>query len=327
VPTLPLLATPADPTDIDAPRHVAAPGGYEWWHFEAFDPVADLRVSATLFDGNPFHPGYLYRYAAYRRFPTRVRPPVPSEYPAVSLAIYRHGRCKAHQDWRHPPGSCTATPASVRIGRDGFARLEDGGVRLTIGQLADLTFHPTTLAAPRLRTFAPAVSVRDGHGWVVSNPACAVEGDLKVGRRHVKFDGVGYQDHQWGAEPIALAARRWFWACTWLQGRAVVVTEVVPMTGASAGPRIIDAEESGSAAWDARTAWRMPIPSSVDFGNALRLDTPYVVESSPVSAQLYYRARVGGGAATTALAHVVEPGRAGWPVVGPMLKPYVIREA
>ena len=74
VPTLPLLENPT-PTDADAPRIITAPGGYQWWYFEAHDPVADVRVVAILFDGNAFHPKYLRRYAWYRRMPTRIAPP------------------------------------------------------------------------------------------------------------------------------------------------------------------------------------------------------------------------------------------------------------
>ncbi|MGB7160781.1 MAG: hypothetical protein WBD40_22140, partial [Tepidisphaeraceae bacterium] len=148
--------------------------------------------------------------------------------------------------------------------------------------------------------------------------------------QRIRFDGTGYQDHHWGAEPISLAARRWFWACTWVGDQvrvisevvptavvptAVVPTAVVPMHGASRGLDLIGESSPGSAVWDGRARWRIPFPTRVDFGDALHLDDPHIIEATPILVQLRYRAQV-NGVTTTALAHVIEPGRAGWPVVG-----------
>ncbi|MGB7161067.1 MAG: hypothetical protein WBD40_23600, partial [Tepidisphaeraceae bacterium] len=145
MPTLPLLAnlTPATAdTHADAPRRVLAPGGYEWWHFEAFDPRADVRIVVILFDGNPFHPGYLRRYQWYRRLPTRVHPPVPRDFPCVFVRVYEKDVLVAGTTWQHDPGACNPTTRGVRIGADGFTRLDDGTLRLTVGRSLDLTFRP-----------------------------------------------------------------------------------------------------------------------------------------------------------------------------------------
>jgi len=325
VPTLPLLANPA-PSDADAPRGVRAPGGYEWWYFEAHDPVADVRVTALLFDGNPFHPAYVRRYAWYRRFPTRVLPPMPGEYPSVFLRVYEKGDVAAGGMWQYEPGACHASDAGVTVGPDGFTRAADGAMRLKLRNTIDLTFLPKPAPAPKVFTMVGGTSVREPHGWIVSNPNCATTGDVTLGGRTVKFDGFGYQDHNYGAEPVSLAARRWFWGCVWLDDRAHVVAEAVPKRGPSHGVFLLDAEIPGSAAWDARTKLRIPYPTMIDFGDTLRLDEPRVVESLPVMAQLRYRARV-GGVTTTAVAHVVEPGRANIPLVSRGIEMLMISRA
>jgi carotenoid 1,2-hydratase len=328
VPTLPLLLAELAPTDADAPRHVTAPGGYEWWYFEAHDPVADLRVTAILFDGNPFHPGYLRRYAWYRRFPTRLRPPLPREYPCTFVRVYEKGEPAGGGMWQYDPGACRATRGGVRVGPDGFTRLPNGSMRLTVRRSIDLTFAPkaASATAPHVYEMARGASVVAPHGWIVSNPMCAVAGEVMVRGRSVRFDGLGYQDHNFGAEPVSLVARRWFWGCAWIGEHAHVVAEVVGRREQSWGVRWIDATTLGSATWGGRTSLRVPYPTVVDFGDALRLDEPRVVESLPIFVQLRYRAQV-NGVTTTALAHVVEPGRAAWPVVGSLYERLIERRA
>ncbi len=328
MPTLPLVTNPA-PADVDAPRGVIAPGGYEWWYFEAHDPVADVRVTALLFDGNPFHPGYLRRYAWYRRFPTRVSPPLPSEFPGVFVRVYEKGFVVWRAVRHHAPGACRVTERGITVGDDGFTRSADGSMRLTIRGAVDLTFGPkgspapTTATAPGLYTMAEGFSVRQPHGWIVSNPLCSASGEVTVRDRPARFDGLGYQDHNFGAEPVHLAAKRWFWSCAWIDDRAHVVAEAVPTRGPSRGVQLIGADTPGSAVWDGRTRWRIPYPTIIDFGDALRLDEPRIVESMPIMAQLRYRARV-GGVMTTAMAHVVEPGRASLPVVSRVVEKLMI---
>ena len=314
MPTLSLLDNPA-PIHPDAPRSVRAPGGYEWWFFETHDPVADVRVTAMLFDGNPFHAGYVRRYAWYRRFPTRLAPPVPADCPGVLVRVYDKGKLVTGRMRQDGPSACRATDAGVSIGPDGFTRGADGALRLTIRGVFDLTFRPKGPSTPSLLAIAPGATVAGPHGWVVSNPTCGVSGEVTLNGRPVRFDGTGYQDHRFGLEPVALVARRWFLAYAWLDDRPLVVAEFVPRRGPATGVRLLDSAAPGSATWDGRTGLRIPYPTMVDFGEALRLDEPRVIDTTPPFVQLRYRARV-GNVTTAALAHVVEPGRAKVPFLG-----------
>src|SRR5579884_2618696 len=87
---LPLVAAP--PADPDAWHRVAAPGGYECWHFDAEDATGEVRLVACFWEGYPFHPQYVRRFENYLRHPTRNPPPQPREYPCVQFAIYERGR-------------------------------------------------------------------------------------------------------------------------------------------------------------------------------------------------------------------------------------------
>ncbi len=310
---------PIAENDLDAPRMIVAPGGYQWWCLEAHDPVSDIRVVAIVFDGNPFDPRYLRRYAWYRRSPTRVVPPVPLEYPGVFLRVYKRDVAVGGGVWKAAPGGCRVTASGVHVGGDGFTRDPRGTMRLTIQDAVDLTFRPNRLSVPQLHQIAGGVSVGDAHGWIVSNPMCAVQGEMRIRDRVTRFDGAGYQDHRYGAEPLSLAVRRCFWACAWLDDRARVVSEVVGTREDSHGLHLVDSADPGSAVWGGRTRLRIPYPTMVDFGPALRLDEPHVLESTPLLVQLRYRARI-GDVTTAALAHVIKPRRAGWPLVGCVLE-------
>src|SRR5687767_6539330 len=67
MPTISLYTPPAHP---DAWHQIRAPGGYEWWHFDAEDARHDRRLVAALFDGDAMDPRYVREYARYRRNPT-----------------------------------------------------------------------------------------------------------------------------------------------------------------------------------------------------------------------------------------------------------------
>src|SRR5207237_3550717 len=62
---------------------VRAPGGYEWWTFAG--DGRDLR--AGFFIGSPFSAEYRLRYRAYRLLPTRVKPPLPSDFCSARLRL------------------------------------------------------------------------------------------------------------------------------------------------------------------------------------------------------------------------------------------------
>src|SRR5690349_6074304 len=101
MPTLPLYNPAAVP---DAWHEVIAPGGYEWWHFEAEDSAGELEVVADFYDGEPDSALYRRAYARFRRQPTRVTPPVPRDYPCVRFRVWEKVETVVECTGHFPPG-------------------------------------------------------------------------------------------------------------------------------------------------------------------------------------------------------------------------------
>src|SRR5688572_7184639 len=143
MPTLPLM-TPTP--HADASRRISAPGGYEWWRFDASSDDGKLHLVAGLHVGHAFDPQYLRRYALYRRFPTKVRPPAPAEFCAATFALLEQGRPALR--FIVPAAATTDdfTAAddghSLRLGASHMSRGGDGVVRLHLRG----TYHDRTIA-------------------------------------------------------------------------------------------------------------------------------------------------------------------------------------
>src|SRR5687768_11921307 len=150
MPTLP-LHLPAHAVPPGASHRVTSPGGYEQWTIEATSDDGEVRLVATFYDGCPLDARYLDRYVRYRRRPTRVRPPVPSEYPAVYVTLFERGREVVKGEDKFVPGACDASTESldVRIGPNRLWRDAQGNVRLVLtGAIgADLELRPAGKAA------------------------------------------------------------------------------------------------------------------------------------------------------------------------------------
>jgi hypothetical protein len=265
MPDLPMFARPADP---DAWHRVTAPGGYEWWYFDAEDAGGRFRLVAILLEGFVFHPGYLRRYAKYLRRPTRTAPPVPGDHPCAYFVLYEDDKVVAQFMTEYPPAEFAASPdrPDVRVGPNRFWREADGSLRLTLTgtpwQLtwqgpkllagrelsADLTLRPRTPAGPTAeRTFLSRELSGADHHWVIASPLCDVSGTIYLGEssaagggvrtptgstvdRSIAFAGQGYHDHNYGTAPIGPGLARWVW------GRAIV-----PANSSADGRKAADA--------------------------------------------------------------------------------------
>ena len=131
MPTLPLLT----PTSVpDAWHNVTAPGGYEWWYFDAHDVANDRQIVAILLDGFVFHPGYLRAYSWYQRFPTRVSPPLPRWFRCAYFAVYEHGRIVSQFMRQFPAADFVARNdrPDVVLGSNQFHRADDGTLNLRL---------------------------------------------------------------------------------------------------------------------------------------------------------------------------------------------------
>ncbi|MDB5298333.1 MAG: hypothetical protein JWO31_4316 [Phycisphaerales bacterium] len=235
MPVLPMFDRPTDP---DAWHRVAAPGGYEWWYFDAEDAAGRYRLVGIFLEGFVFHPGYLRRYTAYRRNPTRRPPPVAGEFPCAYFVLYDGDTIVGQFMEQVRPGdfAASAERPDVRVGASRFRRDADGAYRLSMagtpwrltwrgprradGQVlsADLTFRPLSPPGATERRFLSRALSGAEHRWVVADPLCDVSGTIHLGPAPVtRADGsvpltaagaaAGAEDRPAVGQTIAFAGR------------------------------------------------------------------------------------------------------------------------
>ena len=142
MPTLPLFTPPPHP---DGWHRVMAPGGAESWDFVIHSSDGRWLVVVGFYQGYRFYPPYLRRYALYRAMPTRFRPPLPAEYPCVSVAIAEMGRVTQviTNVYRPEEFEASTERLNVRIGANTAESLSDEVVHLR----ARVTSHRAAVAA------------------------------------------------------------------------------------------------------------------------------------------------------------------------------------
>jgi carotenoid 1,2-hydratase len=240
--SIPLYDSPASP---DASHAMRAPGGYEWWYFDAEDRTTDTQIVAIFLHGFVFHPGYLRAHARFLRNPTRRPPVLADQYPCVYLCVYRKGRI-AHQfmtQYRATDYHASPEQVQVRIGPNSLDT-QDGGLKLSLSGTpwkltwqgpqtltdqtlkAELRFEPTFDHPPIERVFLSSQMTGAEHHWVIANPHCRVSGTINlIGKdqppQAIDFSGVGYHDHNYGTGPLGPGLRRWIW------GRAILDEQVL----------------------------------------------------------------------------------------------------
>jgi carotenoid 1,2-hydratase len=354
MPTLPLYLPSRK--SRDATHRVTAPGGYEWWYFDAEDPATDTQIVAILLDGFVFHPEYLRRCAAYHRAPTRNAPPVPSDYPCAYFIVYRAGKILAQFMSQYSPGSFQSSTASpqVNVGLNTMScedsknyqlHLEGSPWHLTWqgpkrpdgGKLSgDFTFSPALPHDPHEREFLSHRMTGADHRWIIAAPLCKTTGTIRYtpsaggAEEVIPFSGRGYHDHNFGSGPIGPGLRRWMWGRVLLESRVLTFHLAAPRDR-SLPPEthLIDAnlesfQERTDQHWeypiDRRGGSGLGYPSTLQYGNQLTLSEPRVIDSTPFYLRLIYRAAIPGQPATNALCEIAYPHRLRWPVLGRMIE-------
>jgi carotenoid 1,2-hydratase len=363
VPTLPLFTPPdARPAEggasssssasPDAGHRVIAPGGYEWWHFEADDPAGRVRVVATLYDGCPFHPGYLRAHARYLRRPTRVAPAVPAQYPCADVAVYADDRPVARRVTQYPPGSFQASGErpEVRVGPHALHPEAGGGLRLNLPTTADLSFRAIPPSAAGERRVVSRELAGADHYWVLSSAGYQVEGTVVLpsgsaggGTREVAFRGRGYHDHQYGTGPFGPRLRRWVRGYAFVRGDLRVFHVAQPRD-----PRLSDEGYLGTTAGGAlrdvrvgaptiredpeQAGWGLSCPGELAWAGEggrgeLVLRDARVIDATPFSLRARYdvKDRDGPGAGQ-AYCEIIYPGRLRTPVVGRLIERSIRRD-
>ena len=336
-----------DAAHPDAWHRVTAPGGYEWWYFDAESADGRTQIVAIFLEGFVFHPGYLRRYFAFLKRPSKIAPPTAGEFPCVYLAVYRDGKVRRQFMTQYAPGDFAADAAvpGVRIGPNHMSF--DGAYRLTLRgtpwtltargpQLvadqtlsADLTFRPMLDHAPLARRFLSRQMTGADHHWVLAAPRCDVSGTINLGDGEtLDFAGRGYHDHNYGTGPLGPGLKRWTWGRVLLADRVVGFQlaeaadtasppEVHLFEADAAGERDVDREATWT--WARRVPPLLSYLKTLDVPGWLTLTNPRVVDSSPFYLRLVYDADAGGERGS-AFVEVAYPHRLRVPILGRMIE-------
>ncbi|MGH7215336.1 MAG: hypothetical protein ACREIT_11290 [Tepidisphaeraceae bacterium] len=351
MPTLPLYTPHPNNGSADAWHAVTAPGGYEWWYFDAEHATRDVQLVGILFDGFVFHPGYLRAYDRYASRPTRCSPPVPSEYRCVYFAVYENGRRTEQFLTQFPASAFEASRAEprVRLGPNELSPMPDGSMRLRLDgegweptalgprltgrrSTADLTFTPRVAQAPIERTFLSREMTGAEHRWIIANPLCDVTGSIRrADGSTLDFVGRGYHDHNFGTGPIGPGVRRWMRGRILSADRATTFRLAYPLRRSMpVEAHLVTADATGvvdrnvcaiDADWSSRTPLALSYPRriTIEHDTPLQLTNPRLVEGSPFYLRLVYDA-LDDGRSGRAFCEVAYPHRLRWPVLGRMIE-------
>lgn len=218
-------------------HQLSTPGAYECWSFDSIDARGN-GVSISLFDGLPFHPGYL---SAYHRYQWKSQSPNPADhvtprgYPAAFMAVYQSNRIVARFLNQYPAGAFeqNSDATEIRVGPNRFTLRSDGSLGITAkgypfdflrGQprqrrdqilSATLTFTPTFPGVQHTRPFRPVGPYNTTHNFILAAPHCRVSGRVqhldvaevsdssRLAALDFPIDAMGYHDHHFGASPVS----------------------------------------------------------------------------------------------------------------------------
>jgi hypothetical protein len=297
-------------TRADGWHGIAAPGGYEAWHFYAEDLIQPIRIVFSFHHGLALHPDYLRRFDAYRRRPTRNPPPLPSQYPCLHWAIFENEKRAASSTLQFPPGAFQADGTSLTLGPNRLIFIQDD-ITAQISRIdesfsGELVFHPIL---PR----GLVENIYPEHYWIPARPLCGVRGEIRLGARTIAFNGLGRQDQYYGTAPLACAAARW------MRGAVLFPRAAVAFQAADERAVVVAADEASVRTVEnsplnvqsiRRGLWIPPYPSAIDFGGWLILRNGRVVDSSPAQLRLLFDAYV-DGEQSTAWVEIAYPKRLG----------------
>lgn len=358
----PALQLSSEAGSPDAWHEVRAPGGYEWWYFDAEDLSTGLRIVAIFLDGFVFHPEYLRRYFSYRRWPTRRVPPVASEYPCAYFAVYRGEKIVSQFMSQYPAGALRALidRPEVTIGPNVMKCDEAGNYQLHLeglpwhltwqgpkrpsgGKLsADFTFSSVLPHAPHERRFLSRAMTGAEHHWVIAAPLCEVAGTIRLTpmagavEETLSFQGRGYHDHNYGTGPLGPGLKRWMWGRVLMEDRVMMFHLARPCdVKIGMETHLIEADAEGvrertdqvwSMQGSRRTATGLVYPEQLRCGEVLVLSAPKVIDASPFYIRLTYEACLSGKNVAAAFCEIATPHRLRWPVLGRMIEMSIHRE-
>jgi hypothetical protein len=293
MPTIPLYSQPATP---DGWHAVRAPGGYEWWHFEAGPPVGTSRVIVDFFNGNPFSPAYRKACRKFKRNPTLVKPPVPSDFSQVRVALFRDAKLVRTFGTGE---TFVGSPDRLhgRIGESSFEVNDNREIIVRAGSkdsvLVELRF---CYVSPYANEYELVPDLR----WIPTALRCDVYGQVHLGGEVIPHAGWGVATHYVSLVPPQAIATDWFRGsvmfddATWVFHKFGLVEPtghaVLKAYRATLGEfesvelSKVDMEEQGGH------LFRPGYPLEMNFSDQLTLSNPRVLKATSRYVSLVYDA-------------------------------------
>ncbi len=191
-------------------------GGYEWWYFDGLSKNGEYGYVIIFYRNNPFSTRYIKDLVNQDN--------KHQIYPAISVSLYKKGKPIYYSflefkgeafEWNEGENSVTIATNSARYKMKGD-RLEfelSLNQKLESGHAVKGTIRGEGMHAnPNLIQMQPPESK---HTWNLLAPASEIKADLRIrgvnGEEEVAFEGLGYLDHNKGAEPMKDSFRDWYW--------------------------------------------------------------------------------------------------------------------
>lgn len=189
------------------------PGAYQWWYFDATSDDGEWALVVLFFVGSVFSPWYFARLAAGERA-------LPTEHPAVNVALYRRGRSALWSFNERPARALSgAFDPTLRIGGSGLYRSPEGSYELELFESASpLSLARRVRGSVRFESAGPRgpsnaalpLDEEGRHHWMCALPRCRVT--VELAEPSLRWTGSGYHDMNRGERPLGQDFQRWSWS-------------------------------------------------------------------------------------------------------------------
>jgi carotenoid 1,2-hydratase len=197
--------------------------GYAWWYVDALSDDGQDAITIIAFVGSVFSPYYA---SARRKGPTD-----PNDHCAVNIAIYRkHGSRWAMTE--RPRAAVSRTSSSLAIGKsnlnwDGnslLIRLDEISVPVPGRLRGTVRIVPTAVTR---RSFM--LSEPGNHRWWPIAPCARVQ--VLLDSPHLRWQGDGYFDMNWGDAPLEDGFTDWQWSRGTTRDGTAIIYEATRIDG------------------------------------------------------------------------------------------------
>lgn len=197
------------------PAQSNSPGSYEWWYFDAIDPVQDLSFVIIFYRSNPFSTRKI-KESAKKNGHSRL-------YPALSISVYREEK-PVYYSFQEFPGDefgFDKENMQFHFGDHTFNYSERGDLSTATLQIEQEL--PSGLGikcsleynAARLPKDLFSREMDPEHMWNLIMPRALVEGRILLSdnkkKEIIEFRGKGYHDHNRGQVPMKESFTDWYW--------------------------------------------------------------------------------------------------------------------